>query len=484
MKAGRYLRLSSDRSGDGYGVDRQRQDAIDLIKRRGWTAGPEFLDNNRSAARGKQRPAFQQLLRTIEAGQLEAVVAWNLDRLARTARDRLALIEACQKHRVLIALVRGSDIDCSTAAGRMTAGILGEVAQHEIDQKSERQVRASEQAAEQGRRVGGRRPFGFEQDGVTVRQAEADAIRRAYRDVLVGVSLTTIAREWNSSGLNTGKTRFAKGHEGQPSRWTHDTVRRVLMNPRNAGIRALRGEERAPAVWEALVPEETYRAAVRVLSEPTRFSGGTGTPGRQLLSGVALCSCCGATVHGGGASHRKPIYRCSGREGGASGVGTGVGHHVNRLAEPCDDYVTAACIARLCRPDAPLLTRSPDDGLDVAALRDEAQVVRVRLDSFAAEFADGELTASQLRVATERMRKRLAVIEDQIADAGRVDVLAPLVGSRRSASGWDDEVAAAWEALGRDRQRIAINLMATVILHPPGRGTRTFRPETVEIRWK
>jgi hypothetical protein len=66
------------------------------------------------------------------------VVAWALDRLCRNARDRLALIEACRDAGVMIALVSASDMDPTTPAGRWALGILGEVAQHEIDQKSDR----------------------------------------------------------------------------------------------------------------------------------------------------------------------------------------------------------------------------------------------------------------------------------------------------------------------------------------------------------
>jgi hypothetical protein len=80
--------------------------------------------------------------------------------------------------------------------------------------------------------MGGRRPFGFEQD-MTIRASEATAVRQAYADVLVGVSLGQVARDWNAAGpLTPLKTR-----KGEPSRWRPATVRPVLMNPRFAGLR-------------------------------------------------------------------------------------------------------------------------------------------------------------------------------------------------------------------------------------------------------
>src|SRR5207253_2064292 len=82
-------------------------------------------------------------------------------------------------------------------AGGLPADLLGAMGLHEIEQKSDRQTRANGQAAQLGRRVGGRRPFGYAADGVTVREDEGEAIRRGYEAVLTGMSLGSVARDWN-----------------------------------------------------------------------------------------------------------------------------------------------------------------------------------------------------------------------------------------------------------------------------------------------
>ena len=71
----------------------------------------------------------------------------------------------------------------------MVADILASVARQEIEQKSDRQVRANIQAAERCKRMGGRRPFGYESDGKTIRESESWAVRQAFDDILAGVSL-------------------------------------------------------------------------------------------------------------------------------------------------------------------------------------------------------------------------------------------------------------------------------------------------------
>ena len=223
--------MSQDRSGEGHGIDRQRIDCERLIDQRGWTLTLLFSDNDVSAAGRKPRPAFKALLDAITAGHVQVVVAWALDRLARTARDRLALVEACKAQGVLIALVRGSDLDPTTPAGLLAIGILGEVAQHEIAQKSDRQARAAEQAADEGRWVGGRRAFGYASNGVDIIESEADALRDAYSALLGGASLRGIASKLNASGFTTAQRPWKHGHLGENSPWRPDSVRRVAAEP-------------------------------------------------------------------------------------------------------------------------------------------------------------------------------------------------------------------------------------------------------------
>jgi site-specific DNA recombinase len=462
MRADVYLRQSMDRTGDELGVRRQREDTNALIERRGWTMGKEHVDNDRSAAGKKPRPGFDALLAAVESGDVDVIVAWSLDRLTRNRRDTVRLIETCQSRQVMIALVRGTDIDMSSPAGRLTADVLASVARHEIEQKSDREKRAALQAAQMGKRRGGRRPFGYEPDGVTLRPAEAELISSGYADLLAGASLSSIQRAWNGTGLTTGKIGWKTG---KPSKWTRDTVRRVLLNPRNAGLRRHAGEIVGRAEWPEIVPEETWRAAVSLLTDPTRRTGGSGPASRQLLTGVALCGVCGATMQGGGAWHKKPLYRCRTMK------------HVGRLAEPVDTYIESLVVARLSQPDALRDVLMPEEsGAHAGALKEVANELYARLDELAAMFAEGAVTAAQMRTGTERLRTRLAEVESRMADAGRLSVLGPMATAA--------DPAATWSESDRDRRRAIIDMLMVIRLLPLGHGVRIFRPETVDVEWR
>jgi hypothetical protein len=128
----------------------------------------------------------------------------------------------------------------------------------------------------------------------------------------------------------------------------------------------------------------------------------------------------------------------------------------------------------LSQPDAKsLLTTVKTPNVD--ALQLEAVGLRERLDTLAIDFADGAITSGQLRTATERLRSRLLAIENELADAGRVDVLGPLIRAT--------DANEAWEAMGNSSRRSVISILAKIVLHPVGRGTRNFDPDTVGIEW-
>ncbi|MBQ1060042.1 recombinase family protein [Micromonospora sp. C41] len=471
MKALIYVRQSQDRSGEELGIARQLTDARQLAKLRGWEVVRELPENDTSAAGKRRRPQFEAVLAAIEAQEVDAVIAWDMTRLSRNRRDTVRLLEAGERAGITLAFVRGTDLDLSTPAGGLIADILAGVARNEIAVKSDRQRRAALQAAEQGRWVGGRRPFGYEPDGITIRETEAAALRDAYTAVLTGASLGAVARDWNGRGLHTPQAK----RDGTLSTWTSQTVRPTLLNPRYAGLRARgRGRQQqvmSAAEWPPIVPESTWRAAVAVIADPSRANPARG--GKALLTGLALCGVCGtetpSTVHAGAAPSRKGregyrTYRCRAAYG-----------HVGRAAEPVEDFIVAVVLDRLSRPDARDLLVDHDRP-DVDQLRQEAVALRQRRTSLLGLAEDGTYTEAEVRERAARLAAQIADVEAKLADAGRVDILGPLIEA--------DDIRAAWEILDVERQRAVIDTLMTVRLHPPGRGTRTFRPETVEIEWK
>lgn len=457
VTVGVYARISLDRSGDEIGVTNQLRAGCDLCRQRGWADPATFADDDISATHGAHRPAYAQLLAAIERGEIATVVVFHLSRLWRNRRERAEGIDVMRRHGVNIVCVRGPSLDMSTAYGRAMAGLLGEFDTMEVEIKSERHLLAHAARAEKGLpSIGGHRAFGYTPDGLAVVEEEALAIRAGADAVLAGASLAQVAREWNAAGLRTARAG---------NLWRFHTVRLVMLNPRNAGIRAHRGKEIGPAVWPAILPEPTFRAVVATLTHPDRHAGGA-RAGMRLLTGIAVCGVpgCGLAVHGGSANRGGATYRCPSQR------------HFSRLAGPVDEWVVEHIVARLEREDAGELLVDRDRP-DVDALREQAAGLRARIAATKREFTGSdEMTPAELRTLLADMRGRLVAVQDRMADAGRADLLGPLISA--------PDVRAAWEAYDRARQRLVVDMLVSVVVWPPGRGARRFDPATVEVRPK
>nr|WP_243761222.1 hypothetical protein [Streptomyces sp. YIM 98790] len=97
--------------------------------------------------------------------------------------------------------------------------MLGAAARHEAEHKAERQKRQRRQAAESGKVAGGgMRPFGYEDDRVTVREAEAETIREGAGRALAGESLSSICRDWQQRGIRGGPHPPLNHHQPNPGR--------------------------------------------------------------------------------------------------------------------------------------------------------------------------------------------------------------------------------------------------------------------------
>src|SRR3954462_8167927 len=226
VRAAIYCRISDDRRGLGLGVARQQQDCLELAGRHGWQVTTAFVDNDVSAYSGKPRPQYDQLMRAVHSGEVDVVVAWDPDRLHRSPAELEGFITAVERAGVDVVTVQAGRWDLSTASGKLVARILGSIARHESDHKSERVKRALQQNAAAGRSHG-RVPYGWirepgpdgaVREGVVPEQAggggrgvvvpeQAGVIRGLTAGLLAGESLRSITAALNAEGVPspTGK---------------------------------------------------------------------------------------------------------------------------------------------------------------------------------------------------------------------------------------------------------------------------------------
>jgi len=165
--------------------------------------------------------------------------------------------------------------------------------------------------------------------------------------VVAGSSIYAITKEWNRLGPLTPRG----------NRWRGTQVRQVLLAPRNADLRVLRGRVIGTGNWPAIVPEDIWRGVVDILADPKRRTRRSRAR-KHLLSGLALCGVCGNVLGSGVNSPGGLIYLCKGC------------NKVSREGAKLDALVVEAVVARLSRPDTAELTQ-PEQRDDLNALREQ-----------------------------------------------------------------------------------------------------------------
>lgn len=460
-RAAVYVRISRDREGAGLGVQRQESDCRELAARHGLTVVKVFCDNDLSAYSGKPRPAYRSLLDAIAGGSVDAVLAWHTDRLHRSPTELEQFITASEPRSVPTFTVKAGPLDLSTPSGKLVARQLGAVARYEVEHQVERQQRAKLQAATSGQWGGGRRPYGFEPDGVTVRPAEARIVAEVTDAVLIGASLRSQAAALNARGLLTST--------GKP--WDPNALGRVLKRARNAGLREHRGQILGPAAWPAIVDEEKWRAVHSLLTDPGRRTTTTSAR-RWMLSNLARCGVCG---------ERLRVTLLVSSRGGVPSYTCVASKCVVRNAVELEAFVSAVVVERLSRPDAIDLLRPASTMVNIGALQAEAAALQQRLDGLADDL---DIDERALARRSRKLRDRKIEVEQQIADAGRGSVFSGIVDA--------PDVAAAWKLLHLDRRRTVIDTLMAITVHrtkkgrPPGwkPGESYFDPRGIEVTWK
>jgi site-specific DNA recombinase len=461
LRVALYVRQSVDATGMELAITRQEKACRDYVAMRYPTARIVVVHQENDTSAMRKRPVFDGMLADARSGAFDLIVAYHLDRLTRSLKDWLPLVELARDYGVGTTTTAG-DLDLTTDAGRLVGGILSVVANGEVERKGDRQRLANESRARAGLPSKGSRPFGYESDGQTVRPSEAAAVATAYDALLAGASLGAITRDLNAAGFGTGKS-------GRP--WSVVSVRALLCNPRNAGLRAYRKEIIGPAVWPALVPEPLWRSALAVLQDPARTTNRVGGQRRWLGSGLYGCGVCGDTllIAGTSGSSRQQAYRCRSSK------------HLVRDAGAVDTFVVDMLLERCARADAADLLVDPQQP-GARAAHVEATALRQRLDAMAEDYADGLLSRAQLVKGTSKLRAALADAEALMSHSVRAPLMREIVQPGDLAA-----VRAVWDGLDLDRKRAVLLTLADVTVDK-GRvgGTTAQRRMDPRIRltWK
>jgi DNA invertase Pin-like site-specific DNA recombinase len=354
-----YTRKSSEEglAQDFNSLDAQREACEAYIRSQageGWQLVRTRYDDGGYSGGTLKRPAVVQLLADIQAGKIDTVVVYKVDRLTRSLADFAKIVEVLDAHEVSFVSVT-QQFNTTTSMGRLTLNMLLSFSQFEREVTGERirdKIAASKQ---KGLWMGGHVPLGYEPDGRTlvIVEAEAETVRTLFRLYLELGTVRRVKEEADRQGLTTkvrpGASRPMRG--GRPLSLGH--IYYLLSNPLYVG-RVPHNGESYEGQHPAIVDPETWDTAQRRLAAQTPARQvQRSTRSRSLLQGKLFDEAGGLLTpsHTVKSGRRYRYYLSRNERPTPTGsVGEGRSQHLRLPAREIERLVEDAVVALFASP--------------------------------------------------------------------------------------------------------------------------------------
>lgn len=295
-----YARVSTENQLENYSIEEQTERLKAYCAAKGWSLRKLYVDGGYSGG-NTNRPALQQMLAAIRAGGVDAVVVYKLDRLSRSQKDTLTLIEDALLANGTDFVSINENFDTSTPFGRAMIGILSVFAQLEKDQITERFTMGRIGRSKAGYYHGGSHPptgYDYKDGLLVVNEYEAMQVREIFSRFISGKSVNSISQYLSG--------RYV-------TKWTPAKVLTALKNTVYIGKVHFRRVD-YDGIHQPLVSVEEFQAAARLMDSSSererKKTNAQKTPYRAayLLSGLVYCGRCGARY-----SANHGYYKCYSR---------------------------------------------------------------------------------------------------------------------------------------------------------------------------
>ncbi|QLH40883.1 MAG: recombinase family protein [Defluviicoccus sp.] len=203
-------------------LDAQREAGLAYIqsqKSEGWTAVGDRYDDGGFSGGSLERPGLQRLLRDVEAGRIDVIVVYKVDRLSRSLSDFARIVDVLDTHNASFVSIT-QQFNTTTSMGRLTLNILLSFAQFEREVIGERIRDKFAASRARGMWMGGVPPLGYDvcERKLVVNETEADLVRLVFNRFLRLGSATKLAQELRACGHTTKSwtTQDGKHRPGKP----------------------------------------------------------------------------------------------------------------------------------------------------------------------------------------------------------------------------------------------------------------------------
>jgi site-specific DNA recombinase len=432
---------------------------IASMKHEGWTCNPEQYDDGGFTGGNIERPALKRLMADIEAGLVDVVVVYKVDRLSRSLMDFARLMSLFDRKKVSFVSVT-QQFNTTHSMGRLTLNILLSFAQFEREIISERTRDKIAASRRKGKWIGGRPILGYDVRAgkLIVNESEAARVREIFELYLELGSFQSVVVELARRGWRNKSWTTAGGKAIRGLAISKGRLSLILSNVAYIGM-VRHQNETFNGEHEGIVSRELWDAVHAKL----QINGSAGTSAVRnrhhgVLKGVLCCSC-GAKMGHTSAGGRRKTYRyyiCPVAHGQTAGECQLRGC---LPAEEIENLVVTH-LGRVGR-DGPLVAAVHERVSElqrerVAELEQTQTRLELQIESLSAKAALAE-TNEELQGSMQRAARRLASVRSQLRSIGKPN--ASRSGIRREL----EEFAPVWSMLSpTDRAAVISHVLAEV----------------------
>jgi DNA invertase Pin-like site-specific DNA recombinase len=253
-------------------LEAQRESAEAYVQSQlhaGWTALAERYDDGGYTGANLERPALRKLLVDIEAGRIDCVLVYKVDRLSRSLLDFARLMEIFERHEVSLVSIT-QPLNTTGSLGRLTLNILLAFAEFERLMISDRTRDKMAAARRKGKWVGGPPVLGYDiadtGGKLVVNQEEARRVQAIFALYLQHRSVASVLKEIQARNWTTKRWRTRDGKDSGGHPFRRATLERLLKNVLYLGKVAHQGVVYA-AEQEPIVDEEVWKLVNEKLAQ-------------------------------------------------------------------------------------------------------------------------------------------------------------------------------------------------------------------------
>jgi len=296
-------------------LDAQREAAESFInsqRQEGWTASPQRYDDGGYTGANMDRPALKRLLADVQAGTINTVVVYKVDRLSRSLLDFARIMEILDKHGATFVSVT-QQFNTTSSMGRLTLNVLLSFAQFEREMISERTRDKMSAARRKGKWVGGNPVMGYDvvpQGGsLVVNREEAQRVREIFALYLELGSLIPLVEEldrrgWRMKSWTTREGRKAGGKAIAKNSLYNLLTNMIYVGKVDYGGHVYEGEH------DRIVDDDTWNKVQGALNRNGRRGGrNIGNKYAALLKGLVRCGTCDVGMLHTYVNKKNKLYR-------------------------------------------------------------------------------------------------------------------------------------------------------------------------------